>query len=68
MELSRRDFLKASGAGVGGIFLLRGLAPDIPVGAMYRGVLPFVLSTLAVVILIFFFPVLVTWLPNIMMG
>ena len=28
MELSRRDFLKASGAGVGGIFLLRGLNPD----------------------------------------
>ncbi len=28
MELSRRDFLKASGAGVGGIFLLGALNPD----------------------------------------
>jgi len=29
MELSRRDFLKASGAGVGGIFLLRALDPNV---------------------------------------
>ena len=29
MELSRRDFLKASGAGVGGIFLLGVLNPDV---------------------------------------
>jgi len=29
MELSRREFLKASGAGVGGIFLLGALNPDI---------------------------------------
>lgn len=29
MELSRRDFLKASGVGVGGIFLLGALNPDV---------------------------------------
>ena len=29
MELSRRDFIKASGAGVGGIFLLQALNPDV---------------------------------------
>jgi len=29
MELSRRDFLKASGAGIGGIFLLGALNPDV---------------------------------------
>ncbi len=29
MELSRREFLKASGVGVGGIFLLRALDPDV---------------------------------------
>ena len=29
MELSRRDFLKASGAGVGGIFLLGALNPNV---------------------------------------
>jgi C4-dicarboxylate transporter DctM subunit len=50
------------------IFLLRGLAPDIPTGTMYRGILPFVLSTLAVAILILFFPALATWLPNILIS
>jgi tripartite ATP-independent transporter DctM subunit len=50
------------------IFLLRGLAPDIPTRVMYRGILPFVVSSLAVVILILFFPVLATWLPNIISG
>ena len=33
MELSRRDFLKASGAGLGGIFLLGALTPNAPVAA-----------------------------------
>jgi len=32
VELSRRDFLKASGAGVGGIFLLGALTPSIALG------------------------------------
>ena len=31
MELSRRDFLKASGAGVGGLFLFQALNPDAAV-------------------------------------
>ena len=50
------------------IFMLRGLAPDISTGTMYRGILPFVLSTLAVAIFILFFPILAIWLPNILMG
>ncbi len=29
MELSRRDFLKASAAGVGGAFLIGALKPDV---------------------------------------
>lgn len=33
MELSRRQFLKASGAGVGGIFLLGVLNPDVALAA-----------------------------------
>ncbi len=32
MELSRRDFLKASGAGVGGVFLLGALNPSVALG------------------------------------
>lgn len=33
MELSRRDFLKASGAGVGGVFLLRLIDSDVALAA-----------------------------------
>ena len=33
MELSRRDFLKASGAGIGGIFLLGALSDGVALGA-----------------------------------
>ena len=36
MELSRRDFLKASGAGVGGIFLLGALDPNVALAKAKR--------------------------------
>lgn len=39
MELSRREFLKASGAGVGGAFLLGALNPSITLAAQHK-VLP----------------------------
>lgn len=39
MELSRRDFLKASGAGMGGIFLLRALSTGVALASPVR-VLP----------------------------
>jgi anaerobic selenocysteine-containing dehydrogenase len=36
MELSRRDFLKASGAGVGGIFLLGALSDGVALASPLR--------------------------------
>jgi len=36
MELSRRDFLKASGAGMGGIFFLRALSPGVALASPAR--------------------------------
>jgi tripartite ATP-independent transporter DctM subunit len=48
------------------IFMLRGLAPDIPSPVLYRGVIPFVWSSLVVAALIFFIPPIATWLPNIL--
>jgi len=38
MELSRRDFLKASGAGVGGVFLLRLLDSDVALASAPRSI------------------------------
>ena len=36
MEVSRREFLKGSGVGVGGIFLLNALSHDIPLGRLAK--------------------------------
>lgn len=45
------------------LFLMRGLT-DIPIAKIFKGVWPFVLTTIIVLILLFAIPSLVTWLPN----
>jgi TRAP-type C4-dicarboxylate transport system permease large subunit len=50
-----------------GIFILRAIAcPDVPLRTMYRGIIPFCLSSLVVVALICIWPQLVVWLVNVM--
>ena len=47
------------------LFYLKGVLPEgIGIGQVYRGVIPFFLIQVAVLILFAFFPALVTWLPN----
>lgn len=46
------------------IFYLQGVTKDLPIGTIYRGVVPFVLLQLLVLGLIMAFPQLATWLPN----
>lgn len=48
------------------LFILRTMNKDVSIGTMYRGVMPFVVSTLVVAVLILFFPPLATWLPSMM--
>ena len=49
------------------LFYLRGVTPkDIPTAAMYRGVVPFVALQLVLLMLLFAFPNLATWLPSIL--
>ncbi|MBW1699923.1 MAG: TRAP transporter large permease subunit [Deltaproteobacteria bacterium] len=50
------------------LFFLKMVNRDIPMIHIYRGVIPFVISTVALAILIFFFPSIVTWLPDLMKG
>ncbi|MBE9100256.1 TRAP transporter large permease [Vacuolonema iberomarrocanum] len=48
------------------LFYLRGVAPpDITTGTIYRGVVPFILLQLVVLILIILFPLLVNYLPSL---
>jgi TRAP-type C4-dicarboxylate transport system permease large subunit len=48
-------------------FMIRTLAPDIPLGTIFRGVMPFVASSILKLALIVLFPVLSLWLPHHMM-
>jgi len=51
------------------LFYLRGVAPEeIETKSIYKGVLPFVLIQLLMLVLIAVFPGLVTWLPNQIYG
>jgi TRAP-type mannitol/chloroaromatic compound transport system permease large subunit len=47
------------------LFYLRGVAPDsVPTGAIYRGVIPFIIIQLIVLGLLVLWPELATWLPG----
>lgn len=51
------------------LFYLRGVTPaSVPTGDIYRGVMPFIALQLAVLALIAAFPVIVTWLPQMLYG
>jgi len=47
------------------LFYLRGVAPDsVPTSAIYRGVVPFIVIQLVLMLILALWPDLVTWLPN----
>ncbi len=46
------------------VFILNKVAPNIPLGTMFRGSAPFVIITLLVLALLVTFPQLVLWLPQ----
>ncbi len=46
------------------IFVIKGMMPSVPLGAIYRGVIPFVLAQIVLIVIVFLLPDLVTWLPD----
>jgi len=49
------------------IFYLKGVAPpEISTGDIYKGVMPFIGIILLTVVILFFIPSIITWLPNLM--
>jgi TRAP-type C4-dicarboxylate transport system permease large subunit len=46
------------------IFVIRAQQPDIPLGAIYSGILPFLLVHLVGIALLIAFPALALWLPE----
>ncbi|MFA5630038.1 MAG: TRAP transporter large permease subunit [Porticoccaceae bacterium] len=51
------------------LFYLRGVAPaSVLTTDIYKGVMPFILLQLAMLVVLFFWPELTTWLPNKLLG
>ncbi len=51
------------------LFYLKGVAPkEVKTGHLYRGIIPFIIIQLVVLVLIVVFPDLVTWLPEMLEG
>ena len=48
------------------VFALKGVAKDLPIGTIYRGVLPFMWTNIALLAVFIIFPGIITWLPNLM--
>ena len=48
------------------VFVIQAQNPDIPVAAIYRGTLPFLVADLALVALLIAAPGIITWLPNML--
>jgi tripartite ATP-independent transporter DctM subunit len=47
------------------VFILHGLAPDISLRTIYRGVAPFIAADLVLLILLALFPAIALWLPRV---
>jgi tripartite ATP-independent transporter DctM subunit len=50
------------------VFVVKGVAPDVPVGRIYAGIIPFWLAMGVCAILLILFPEIALILPNTMMG
>jgi tripartite ATP-independent transporter DctM subunit len=50
------------------LFVIQAQAPDVKITAIYRGIVPFLIAPLILIILMFLFPELALWLPKALYG
>ncbi len=50
------------------VFVIKGIATDVPLSRIYRGVMPFVAAEIVLIILLVLMPEIATWLPSTMRG
>ncbi|NLL19423.1 MAG: TRAP transporter large permease [Clostridia bacterium] len=48
------------------VYVIKGVAPDIPLETIFKGIWPFLLAIIACILLLMFFPSLATFLPSLM--
>ena len=47
------------------VYVMKGVAPDIPLGTIFRGILPFLMADVVSVALLLFVPQITLFLPSI---
>jgi TRAP-type C4-dicarboxylate transport system permease large subunit len=50
------------------LFVIQAQVPDIRLGAIYRGILPFLIAPFVLLALLLLFPQLARWLPKVLYG
>ena len=50
------------------LFVIQAHAPDIKITSIYRGIVPFLLAPLILIILMFLFPQIALWFPKVLYG
>ena len=51
------------------LFYLRGVAPpEVTTGMIYKGIIPFVMIQIFMLVLLYVFPGMATWLPSVIYG
>ena len=50
------------------LFVIQAHAPDIKITSIYRGIVPFLVAPLILIILMFLFPSIALWLPKMLYG
>jgi len=48
------------------VFVIKGIARDVPLESIFRGVLPFVIAQIILIALLVLFPQIALWLPSTM--
>jgi TRAP-type C4-dicarboxylate transport system permease large subunit len=50
------------------LFVIQANAPDMKIGSIYRGIVPFLIAPFILLVLMFLFPGLALWLPKVLYG
>ena len=50
------------------LFVIQAQAPDVKIASIYRGIVPFLLAPLVLIVLMFLFPQIALWLPKALYG
>jgi tripartite ATP-independent transporter DctM subunit len=45
------------------VFVIKGIAPEIPLYTIFRGIFPYLYALIILAVILFVFPILATWLP-----